>query len=689
MVVRRNLFLRLARIFILCMGMFFVAGIIALSQIDLEKLRGNLISILRDSTGVPVQIDGAISWKLSLRPQVELNKVYVANASWATHKNAFSAKKIDVSLNLISLFRDRPTIQKITVYDADVCVEKNSNGEYSVARLDSGKKDNVTDGGALSKYPIKELGLGAVEIKKLKAHIINEDYSFAGVNVQYENHSDNREYSGWLKSNQGDVFPFIVTLSEYNKERKVYPVRVALSIGGDALISNIALECTSKIPIDFVVKGSVSDVSKLGSLLKLNLDNWPSVALNVAGGMNRKKITLRKSSVAFNGVNIDVSGDYDWRQKIPVLNVVVNANDVDVYNIFSNLGTRQWIRPKRDLVVFKDTPLYGKFFVDKTVNVKVDVKKLIVYRDFSLDNIDLKLNVLENKGRLLLNTNISEGDIRIASDIDIESDGKLNVVFGGIGEHMYIGDMLNQLRSPDLISELPVNFEIYVRANGYDLSELMQTATGPVRVYSVGAGYAHSALVAYMYGTDFLTSLRHSIQDLFNSEKKYNQIKISCAAVNAKLRDGRIETEQGVAVETNAINMRLAGNLDLGQEKMRLALTTVPVRGIKLSLTGKVVNSIELSGSLAEPDIAISGAAVAGKVASATGIGLLLAPFTGGIGLVAGAGVGWLAGDLLENWLADNSPCKTALERGAPVYRGDEEWLGEPISELVSGVLNK
>ena len=144
-----------------------------------------------------------------------------------------------------------------------------------------------------------------------------------------------------------------------------------------------------------------------------------------------------------------------------------------------------------------------------------------------------------------------------------------------------------------------------------------------------------------------------------------------------------------MVVLTNAINMLLAGNLDLGQEKMRLALTTVPVRGIKLSLTGKVVNSIELSGSLAEPDIAISGAAVAGKVASATGIGLLLAPFTGGIGLVAGAGVGWLAGDLLENWLADNSPCKTALERGAPVYRGDEEWLGEPISELVSSVLNK
>ena len=78
---------------------------------------------------------------------------------------------------------------------------------------------------------------------------------------------------------------------------------------------------------------------------------------------------------------------------------------------------------------------------------------------------------------------------------------------------------------------------------------------------------------------------------------------------------------------------------------------------------------------------------MAGKVASATGLGLLLAPFTGGIGLVAGAGVGLIAGDLLENWLADVHPCETAMERGAPLYRDDPEWMGRPMTELIDGVL--
>ena len=160
-------------------------------------------------------------------------------------------------------------------------------------------------------------------------------------------------------------------------------------------------------------------------------------------------------------------------------------------------------------------------------------------------------------------------------------------------------------------------------------------------------------------------------------------------ALNTKLRAGVAETQNGAAIETNAINVRVAGNLDLGGESMKLSLTTVPVRGLKLSLTGNVVNSMEVTGNLAEPDVRISGAALAGKVASATGIGLLLAPFTGGLSVVAGAGVGLLAGDLLENWLADGTPCETALARGAPAMRDDPEWMNFSMEELLESVMNK
>ena len=690
MIARRSILLQMFRVLGLFLMGLGVAIVVALSQIDLESLRGNVVSVLRETTGLPIEIDGAVAWKFSLRPQVELNNVHIKNSDWAKHQDAFVADKIDVTLNLISLFRNRPTIQKVVVYDAEVCIEKNENGEYS---LRSSKKpytqENVAVGenSVPQKYPFGEFGLGGIEIKKLTTHIIDETYVFDGGSIHYINRKDSREYAGWIKSIDDKVFPFIINFSEYNPERKIYPVRIALSTGGDALIANVALEGTSKTPIDFIVKGEIQNVSEFGKLFNLELKNWPDLIVNMAGGFDRKKISLRKSSIAVNGKNIDFSGDYNWAAAAPMLNLKVNAGDIALTDLIPGLYARKWIRPKRDLNVFKDVPLFGEFFAKHKVNLQADVKRFVVYRDFSIDDMDLRVVTTDGVGRVDLKSKIADGAFRVGADVDIAPDGNMDIVFGGIGERLFIGDLLGQLNAPDLISELPVNLELYVRANGKTLSDWMKTITGPVRVYSVGSGYAHSALVAYMYGTDFLTSLRHSIQDMFNDEKKYDRIKINCAAVNVKLRDGRIETEQGVAVETNAINLRLAGNLDLGEEELKLALTTVPVRGIKLSLTGKVVNSIEISGDLAEPTIAISGAAVAGKVASATGLGLLIAPFTGGIGLVAGAGVGWLAGDLLENWLADGYPCKTALNRGAPEYRGDPEWLNAPMADLVVDVL--
>ncbi len=684
--VRKNKFLPILRIFALFVAVLGVAFVVTISSVDMESLRGNVLAVLRDATGLNVEIDGNVSWKLSLRPKIELNKVRVANAEWAKNKDAFYAKKIDVRLNLVSLFRDRPTIQNVRVYDAKLNVEKNAAGQVSLPNLAVDKNANAKT--TVAKYPFKDAGLGGVEIKNLQMNIFGNKYALGGVNIRKSYKGEKQEYNGWVKVDT-DVFPFIVAFDEYNADRKIYPVQVAMSMGGDALIANVALEGTSKLPIDFVVRGDIPNVAVWGPVFGVDLSDVPDLQVNIAGGWDRKKLTIRKSAIMLRNTEFTVMGNFDWSKSVPVINADIRSAMVDLADVLPGVYDGRWVRPKRELNVFKDVPLYGKWFRNKDVNLRVDFDNFLVYRDLNLRNTDVVLKLHDNHARIDVDVNVAEGGVEIGADVDIDENGYLWTQVGMIGERIYVGEILNQVGKSNFLSELPVNVELYVRANGENLSQLMQTVTGPVYVYSVAPGYAHSALVTYMYGTDFLTSLRHSIQDLFSSEKKYNQIKVSCVALNVKLRDGRFETQNGFAIETNAINIRLAGSLDLGQEEMKLSLTTLPVRGLKLSLTGNVVNTITLAGNLAEPDIKISGAAVAGKVASATGLGLLLAPFTGGIGLVAGAGVGLLAGNLIENWLADVHPCETAMERGAPSYRDDPEWLSQPMAELVSSVLRQ
>lgn len=687
--VKKSLFFPIIRILGLCVVGLAIAVVVTLSQINLESLRGNLLAVLRDATGLPIEIDGAVSWKLSLRPYVELNQVRVVNENWAKNKYAFSAEKIDVRLNLISLFRDRPTIQNVKVYDAEINLERNSDGDYSMVSV-ARKADKIKSeqGGVPEKYPFKDMGLGGIEVKGLTANLLGKKYELAGFNIRQVAKNQEREYSGWIKGNV-DVVPFIVRFSEYKPERKVYPVRIALATGGDALIANVALEGTSKAPIDFIIKGDVPKSDVIAEFFGWDMSWLPSLNLNIAGGFDWKKITLRKSTISINNTDFTVSGDWDWAVPGSVINANVSSSYVDLSQLFPSWYVKNKVRPKRPLNVFKNVSLFGIDLLGRTANVQLNIGDLVVYRDLNIKDINLGFDLRENHARIDLDASIADGDVDIAVDADIDDSGRVWMRSGAIGERVYVGEILKEIHKTDFLSELPMNFEFYVQANGKNLSQIMQTITGPVYIYSVAPGYAHSALVSYMYGTDFLTSLRHSVQDLFSSEKKYNQIKISCVAVNAKLRDGVFETENGVAIETNAINVRLAGVLDLGREEMKLALTTVPVRGLKLSLTGNVVNSIELTGSLAEPGVRISGAAVAGKVASATGLGLLLAPFTGGIGLVAGTGIGLVAGDLLENWLADGNPCKTAMKRGAPLNRDDPEWMGHNMAELVGSILKK
>lgn len=686
---KKGSFFKIMRVLVLFVMGLVVAVVVALSQINLESLRSSVLTVLQDATGLPVEIDGAVSWKLSLRPQIELNQVRVPNADWAHHENAFSAEKIDVTLDLISLFRDRPTIQNIKIYDANICVEQNAGGEFSVvsnigdAATDAGKNVDVP-----ADFPFAASGLGGLEIQNLSADFLGTQYDIDGVQIRYMPREDTLEYSGWLR-NDGDVFPFIVSFSKYNAERKVYPVRIAFATGGDALIANVALEGTSKAPIDFIIKGDIPDVVALGNMFNLDLQPMPTMSVNIAGGYDWQKLTLRNSSLTVRGNTLAFSGVVDWSGDLPKLTATIESKSISLLELFPDLYGRSWVHPNRDLNVFHDIPLYGIEYLKFNADLHVMLDNFIVYRDFNLRDMDAHVKLENGHARIDATTVIADGAVRAAANVDINPDGRLYIDLGGTGRGIVIGNLLNQIKIRDFISELPVNFDMYVQANGTNLSEIMQTITGPVQIYSAAGGYAHSALVSNIYGTDFLTTLRHSITDLFSSEKKYNQINISCVSINTKLRNGLIETQNGVALETNAINVRLAGSLDLGNENIKLALTTVPVRGLKLSLTGNVVNSIEITDNLAEPTVQISGAAVAGKVASATGIGLLLAPFTGGIGLVAGAGVGLLAGDLLENWLADSNPCETAMKRGAPAQRDDPEWLNVPVGDLVNGILNQ
>lgn len=681
---RRMFWLRL--ISLIFLGLI-TAVIIALSQVNLESLRGNIVAMLQNATGYQVQIDGLVSWKFSLRPRVELNQLRIANADWAKEKYGFSAERMDVTLDLFSLFQSRPTIRRVKLYDTVIKIETNDNGEISLLKNENGEATdkNEKEEKKPAKFPLPDSPFGRIEFENL--NFDNGEYNFhvSGLMVRYMHFKKQREYNGWIKPTD-ELYPFIIRFDEYNDERKVYPVNVALSTGGNALIANVALEATSKIPIDFIIKGDIVDVRALKDLLDIDLTSLPKVSVNISGGFKDKNtLVIHKSSITMRGTDINMSGTYDWGGKVPYVKANISSKKLNLLKLVPEMYSG-WVPPTdRELNVFHDINLHGSDIRKFDLDINVDLKHFIVYRDMDLINTKVNITYKNEKGRLDANLGMAGGQMEVGSDFTIDKTGDIFVKAGVRAKNFTIGKLMEEIRISDFIVGLPIDIYGYFETHGKNMTEWMQTITGPVVAYSVGEGYAYPKLVENIYGTDVLTSLRHSIQDLFTEDKKHDKARISGVAVNLKVRDGYIETRNGVAIETNSINARLAGQLDLGQETIDLALTTVPSRGLKLSLTGSVVNTVEIVGNLAEPDIKINGVAMAGKVASATGLGLLLVPFTGGVSFVAGL----LAGGVLENWLADSEPCKTALEKGAPAEDSDSLWLNSPVAELANKMIKQ
>ncbi len=665
------------------MGLLVAVGI-ALSQIDLESLRGNILHALRDATNMQVEIDGKISWHFSLRPEIELNNVRIPNADWAKNKNLFSAKKIDVRLDLLSMFGSHPVIRHVKIHDAKIALEKNGKDESSAVfnKSQTPIETPDTEKNTIAKYPVNQLPFGGMDIDKLSVNLYGEKYELSSFGISNYMRNSNREYSGWVKPYDIN-FPFVVQFSEYNSERKIYPVRIAFATGGEALIVDTALEGTSKLPIDFIIRGEIPNIKKSGKWFNVDIIDLPKIKMNVAFSIGKKKISFRKSSIESNGSSISFSGTYDWAKINPVVRFNVSSDMINLYKSFPDwygVG-KEWIHPDRDLNVFKDMPLFGQYLYNVDAEINVNVKHFIVYRHLDLSDMDVKLKIKDHSARIDANVGIADGNVNAVIDSNIYENGMYDATMAAVGHNVYVGEIINQVDVKDILSGLPMNIDLYVKARGKNMSEIMQTITGPVLVVSTDRGFAHADLVAYMYGGDFLTDLRHNVEDMFTGNKR-DMIQIDGAVVNVILRNGLIETQNGVAVETKVINMRLAGNLDLGKETIQLSLATVPVRGLKLSLSGNLINALQISGNLAEPDFKISGAAVAGKVGSAVGIGLLLSPLTGGLSIAGGLIAGVLAGDLLEGWLADEHPYQTAQKSGAPYKREDPDWLRRPVKIL-------
>lgn len=686
---KRKTLVHLFRIIFMFFAGLFVAAVISLAQLDINTLKESIVATLKNSTGLPVEIKGALSWKLSLQPMIMIKDVRIKNAPWANHKYAFQMPEMLVQINLVSLLRRAPTIQMVRMIRPVANIERNAKGKLSIELPER----TVTIPQVMPKndFPFDlDFGIGSLELVGPQIFLIDDDsvasWTPDRVKISLSQKDDTLDFTGFLLEKGGN-YPFILSFAKYNEKKGTYSVRLAVAGDVIPMSADVVLNGATKMPVDLTMNGFVENMPVFGNSIGLNLPQTARAGISLSASLRKKNVVVKKFLIKTNESDILISGIYDFSSKKPKINAKVKSDNFDLAEFFPTLyGNRyKWPRPNRPLNVFKDIPLFGEFLPMFNMDADFEIGAIRVYRQMTIRNVMAGFHSKDGRAVVDLDADFATGRVRSKTRIREEDGGMLRVASAGTGRGILVGNILSSVNEDGYISDLPMNFDFYLRGHGYELSDIAGSVTGLALASSDSGGYAHEELIEFLYGRDFLTSLRDSVAGIFNSRKKNDQMRIHCAVANLKIRNGMFDMDKNVVVQTKAVNIRMIGNMDLGRETMNVSMDTVPTQGIKLSLTGNVVKSLELSGNLAEPELKLNRSAALNKIVTATAIGLAVGALTGGIGLLVGAGVGLVSGDVVDNWSADEKPCRTALAGGAPPSRrGDPDFMKMPVARLAA-----
>ena len=137
-------------IFLVICGILIVATAL-LHFIKLDPYRDRIANLATRAVGREVKINGHIDINLFPHPEMILNDITLANASWGSEPTMVSVGHIDAAVSFLSLFSDPIIIRQVNLNDITVLLERNNLqiGNWAMGKADQPAKPapTLTTGG--------------------------------------------------------------------------------------------------------------------------------------------------------------------------------------------------------------------------------------------------------------------------------------------------------------------------------------------------------------------------------------------------------------------------------------------------------------------------------------------------------------------------------------------------------------
>jgi hypothetical protein len=167
-----------------------------------------------------------------------------------------------------------------------------------------------------------------------------------------------------------------------------------------------------------------------------------------------------------------------------------------------------------------------------------------------------------------------------------------------------------------------------------------------------------------LIGSDLLTEM---ISKLNPFAKKRTTTDIECVAVHFSGKNGKLVSNNGIALETDATKIVGTGNIDLADESLSFGVSPIARKGVGINI-GAAAGLVRLAGSLQNPRIV---ADASGMVSSGLSTGAAI--YTGGLSL--------LAQGLYKRAMYAGSSCDGSLEEVPEVEELPDELINPPAPQ--------
>ncbi len=653
-----------------------VAGLVMyLKSLDFNDYKPQIQEAVQQATGRALIIDGRMNLSIfSMHPTLVLDGVHLANMQGGSRPNMLDVERLELELSLWPLLSGELYVERLVLLRPDILLERLADGSANWIF------DQIASGATLDSLVSESVALDASAPLSLPLvhHVLISQAMVSyrdAINGQTESLSI-PELEVWQKGEGLDEPLHLLASGEYRN----LPLKIQGTLGSVRLLAaNQPLDVALHIAMagaELQIKGRVARPLD-GSDMALDVDlNAPDVsALAKLADVSLEAFPLRLKAMLTDSENgYDLSGlqinlgDSDVTGKVQIaliqprsrINAAIQSKHFSLDDILpkSQEGdaakasaedekTRTSGNKAKARRVFSAETLDVKALqsVDADIAYKAD---LFVMSGMQMTDMDvglqlaggvLKVTPLKAKlGGGSINGKMALRGDRLPVRLDVSLTGRKIEASRLLGQMGAKGD-----DGKPLMEGGSVNLDVSFKGSGKSVAAIMGGSNGRIKLQMGEAKLKGNAL--NMVGGDVVMGLVDKLNP-FAESKDYTTLQ--CGVVHFRVENGKMLTDDGIAIETDSMNILSDGEINLQDETIDLSIGTEARSGIGMNVSN-MANVVRLGGTLAEPgirmDVAKSGKAMA-RVAGAFA--------TGGLSL--------LGEGLFNRVTADSSPCKTALE---------------------------